>query len=327
MTIKQRIATDLLKRFPNSPLMTLAKKAYKENPLIFTSVESARGVIRTWSGNHKHRPNSGKVNGTHREKTYNSGVFSMPESHANTYEPYVINQSKILVLSDLHFPYQDNKAIIAAIEYGKKKGVNCILLNGDILDFANISRHEKDWRHRNINEEFEAVRAFLKELRKHFPKAKIVFKQGNHDERWEKFLYLKAPEIFDMPEFQLDILLKFGELKIDMVKDKLPIKVGKLTVLHGNELTGSGGVNPARATFIKTLNSVLIGHVHKTSVHSETRMDGEVINVHSTGCLCDMHPMYMPINKWNLGFAYIEHNIKTGEYQIENKIIIKNKVY
>lgn len=327
MTTKQKIVIDLLKRFPNSPLLTLAKKAYKENPIAFNSLEDARTTVRSWAGNKPNKQSTGKSVGTNRPKTFNSAIFVMPQSHANTYEPYIIKQSKILVLSDLHFPYQNNEAIVSAINYGKQKGVNCILLNGDILDFANISRHEPDWRHRNINEEFEAVRAFLKELRKHFPNAKIVFKQGNHDERWEKFLYLKAPEIFDMSEFHLDVLLNFGELKIDMVKDKLPIKIGKLTVLHGHELQGSGGVNPARATFLKTISNTLIGHCHRSSQHTEPTMGGDVIVTTSQGCLCELAPMYARINKWNLGFSYVEHNIKTGEYNLENLKIINGKVY
>jgi hypothetical protein len=195
------------------------------------------------------------------------------------------------------------------------------------MDQANISRHERDWRARSIAEEFEAVRVFLKSLRLHFPKTKIVWKLGNHEERWEKFLYNKAPEIFDVNDFQLEVLLKLGELKIEIVKDKRPIILGKLTVLHGHELMGMGGVNPARATFTKTMEDTLVGHYHRTSSHSEPTMNNKLINVHSQGCLCEMNPMFMPINKWNLGFAYVDLNIATGEYFLENKKIVKGKVY
>ena len=258
----------------------------------------------------------------HRKSTYD-----LPESYSNDFTPYEIKQSRVLIISDLHFPYQNNKAVEVALDYGKSKKVDCILINGDLIDFANISRHEKDWRHRSITDEFDAVKSFLKSLRLNFPKTKIVYKLGNHDERWEKFLYAKAPEVFDMPEFQLEIILKLGELKIDIVKDKRPIKLGKLTVLHGHELMGMGGVNPARAIFTKTLEDTLTGHYHRTSSHSEPTMNNRLINVHSQGCLCDMNPMFMPINKWNLGFSYVELNIKTDEYFLDNKKIVNNKVY
>ena len=54
----------------------------------------------------------------------------------------------------------DNKSIEVALKYGLEKNVNCILINGDLIDFATISRHERDWRQRTVHQEFEAVRGF-----------------------------------------------------------------------------------------------------------------------------------------------------------------------
>jgi len=322
-TIKNTIIREYLKKFPDAPYSSLSRKILKENIKSFKDVENIRGMIRSITGSNGNSVVKDKSqNQCHRKSSYD-----LPQSYENDFTPYEIKQSRTLILSDLHFPYQDNKAITAALDYGKLKKVDCILINGDLIDFANISRHEKDWRHRNITHEFEAVKSFLKSLRLHFPKTKIVYKLGNHDERWEKFLYSKAPEIFDMPEFQLEIILKLGELKIDIVKDKRPILLGKLTVLHGHELMGMGGVNPARATFTKTMEDTLVGHYHRTSSHSEPTMNNRLINVHSQGCLCELHPMFMPINKWNLGFSYVELNIKTGEYYLDSKKVVNNKVY
>lgn len=328
-TLKQKIVREYVKKFPNTSNYTLAKKILKENALEFDNVENIRSMIRYVTGNNGYEKNKDVKDKSLFRPARSSNDYMLPQSYANDYTPYEIKQSRILIINDLHFPYQNNEAIILALDYGKKKKVDCILINGDLMDQANISRHQRDWRARSIAEEFEAVRVFLKSLRSHFPKCKIVYKHGNHDERWEKYLYNKAPEIFDVNDFQLEILLKLGELKIETVKDKRPIKMGKLIALHGHELAGggAGGVNPSRATFLKTLDSVIVGHYHKTSQHTETTMSGEVISVNSTGCLCDLNPLYMPINKHNLGFAYCELNIKTGEYLLENKKIVKGKIY
>jgi predicted phosphodiesterase len=329
-TIKNEIVRKYLKKFPKSPNAVLARKIYKENATSFVSVEAVRTMIRNVTGNSGSvKEKTNHTNKSEFRPAKKSNDYCLPESYSNDFTPYEIKQSRILIISDLHFPYQNNKAITLALDYGKSKKVDCILINGDLIDFANISRHERDFRARSIAEEFDAVRAFLKSLRLNFPKTKIVLKYGNHDERWEKYLYSKAPEIFDVSDFQLEILLKFGELKIDVVKDKRLVKLGKLTALHGHELAGggAGGVNPARATFLKTIDSVIVGHYHKTSQHTETTLTGDVISVNSVGCLCDLNPLYMPINKHNLGFAYCELNIKTGEYHLENLKIIKDKVY
>ena len=326
-TLKKKIVREYVSKFPNASNYVLAKKILKENSLEFDNVENIRTMIRYVTGNSGKKDNKKLKDKSLVRPARTSTDYLLPESYANDYTPYEIKQSRTLIINDLHFPYQNNKAITLALDYGKEKKVDCILINGDLIDFANISRHEKDWRHRNINNEFDAIKLFFKTLRQHFPKTKIVYKLGNHDERWEKFLYAKAPEIFDMTEFQLEIILKLGELKIDIVKDKRPIILGKLTVLHGHELMGMGGVNPARATFTKTMEDTLVGHYHRTSSHSEPTMNNKLINVHSVGCLCEMNPMFMPINKWNLGFAYCELNIKTGEYFLDNKKIVKGKVY
>jgi len=316
------IVKEYLRRFPTLPNLTLAKKIYKENKLSFTNIETVRGCIRKYKGA------SGKRKIMHTTEFLDLKTeFKLPESHAEHYDPYVISQSRVLILSDLHFPYQDNQSIKAAINYGKEMKANCILINGDLIDFATISRHEKDWRHRSVAHEFETVRSFLSELRRHFPKAKIVFKEGNHDERWEKWLFLKAPEIFDDSEFKLATRLRLPELKIDIVQDKLPVKIGKLTVLHGHELQGGGGVNPARATFLKTIDNVLIGHCHRSSQHTEPTLNGNIIVTTSQGCLCGMYPMFARVNKWNQGFSFVEHDIKSGNYNLQNLKIIKGKVY
>lgn len=319
------IILEYLRKFPTLPKLTLARKIFKENKLDFTDVEHVRQRIRYYTGNAGKHHRSKISDKTHfNRKT----EFNLPESYANDYTPIKISQSRVLIISDLHFPYQDNEAIRLAINYGKEKKVNCILINGDLMDFAGISRHEKDWRMRSVSQEFEAVRVFLNSLRKHFPKTKIVYKLGNHCERWEKYLFLKAPEIFDDPEFKLETRLQLGALRIEIVKDKLPIKIGKLTVLHGHEITGSsGGVNPARSTFLKTLDSVLVSHYHKTSQHTEASMYQDIFSVNSIGCLCDLTPHWMPINKHNLGFGYVEHDIKTGDYALYNLKIIKGKIY
>jgi len=314
-----------LTKFPKLPSLTLAKKIYAENNKTFKDVDAVRSCLRYYRGKKGEKQKSQLAS---RDFLDQNIEFVMPESYAETFEPYEISQSRTLIISDLHIPYQDNDSIQKAINYGKEKKVNCILINGDLLDMCSISRFGRDWRQRQIHEEFEATRIFLSSLREHFPKAKIVYKYGNHDERYEKFLFLKAPEIFDCSDFQLEVLLKLGELKIEVVKEKRPIRIGKLTVLHGHELFGgSGGVNPARGTFLKTLENVVVGHYHKTSSNTEASMYGDVFSVHSVGCLCGKTPYYMPINKWNTGFAYCELDIKTGNYTFYNLKIINGKIY
>lgn len=328
-SIAGETALEYCNKWPNLPDLTLAKKLLKDHPALFLSVDSARSIVRSYRGHMGEKMRKGvKANENFTPLSYKYNAFDLPESHAESYEPFLLQQSKILILPDLHIPYQDNTAIDVAIRYGLKKEVNTILIDGDLQDFHWQSRFEKDPRARSTKQEFDATRKFLEILRNTFPKARIIFKQGNHDERWEKWLYLKAPEIFDDPEFTQEGRLKLAELGMEIVKDKQIIKIGKLNVLHGHELQGGvAGVNSSRAVFNKTIANVLVGHGHRTSRHVEPTLEGDVIVTNSMGCLCGLWPAFARVNKWQHGFAYVEHDIKTGEYNLENLMIIKGKVY
>jgi hypothetical protein len=37
--------------------------------------------------------------------------------------------------------------------------------------------------------------------------------------------------------------------------------------------------------------------------------------------------MFSRVNKWNHGFSFIEHDIKTGDYYLNNLKIIKGKLF
>lgn len=325
--IGTKIVMEYLDRFPNSPTLTLAKKIFTENKATFINIENVRMKMRRLRGQQKGSVVTEKK--YIKDKPMSKNPFdSFPEGYKNDFSPFIISQSRVLVISDLHIPYHDKTAIKCALDYGLNKDANCILINGDLLDMPNHSRFEKDWRSRSTKEEFDTTRQFLVLLREMFPKARIIFKHGNHDSRYEKWLYVKAPEIFDDSYFHLEERLRLNDLKVEEVKGKRPIRIGKLNVLHGHEMAGGGGgVNPARGTFLKTLDSVLVGHYHKTSQNTESTLSGDVISVNSVGCLCDLNPDYMPINKFNLGFAYVDHDIKTGEYVLQNLKIVKGKVY
>jgi hypothetical protein len=61
------------------------------------------------------------------------------------------------------------------------------------LDFALISKHENNTTKHSVKYELDCAKVFLKGLREMFPKALIIYKYGNHDLRFDKWIRLKAP--------------------------------------------------------------------------------------------------------------------------------------
>jgi hypothetical protein len=166
-------------KFPNTPKQTLAKKFVKENPKFLLSVEEVRDYIRTITGSHGSISREFNVDfRTELAKLKKA----MPKGDTEREEPYHIPKANrnILVIGDLHIPYHNDEAIFAALEYGAEQNVDTIIINGDLLDFALISRHEKDLRKRSVGYEIAAAKIFLEGLRNMFPKALIINKNGNH---------------------------------------------------------------------------------------------------------------------------------------------------
>jgi predicted phosphodiesterase len=223
------------------------------------------------------------------------------------------------ILSDVHVPYHSEVAVRAAVDHLKAHGLAGLLLNGDIADFYAISRYMKDPSQRDFKGELDAVRGFLAWIRQEFPEIPIVFKAGNHEERWNVWLFQHAAEISDDPRMSLGAWLELDQVGMTLVEDQRPVMLGKLPVLHGHELPKgmAAPVNPARGVFLRTLSTGLVGHSHRSSNHAESDMWHKETACWSTGCLCDLTPEYARINRWNWGFAIATVH-KGGAFDVQN---------
>ena len=326
--VKKMTKTDIcrsyLKKFPNFPNAKLARIIVKDNPLMFDSVEATRSIIRGITGNIGKRVV--KIDAENKTPPKPMNPYKLPASDETSFTPFVIKASKVLVLSDIHIPYHSISALTAVFDYTKKMKIDAILLNGDVLDFFGLSRYCKDPKKRNFAEELKAFEEFM-DILNNIYKCKIYLKIGNHEERYNHFLWQKAGEIADVEEFQLEEIIKKRAKNVTIIGEKRIIKLGHLNVLHGHEFAGGvfSPVNIARGLFLKAKASAMQGHNHQTSEHSESNLEGKLTTTFSLGCLCELNPEYMPINKWNHGFAIVDIDAK-GNFEVQNKRILKGKV-
>jgi hypothetical protein len=317
---------EMVLKFPNTPKQTLAKKFVKENPKFLLSVEEVRDYIRTITGSHGSISREFNVDfRTELAKLKKA----MPKGDTEREEPYHIPKANrnILVIGDLHIPYHNDEAIFAALEYGAEQNVDTIIINGDLLDFALISRHEKDLRKRSVGYEIAAAKIFLEGLRNMFPKALIINKNGNHCVRYQKWIMQKAPELLDIEGTSLPELLGLNQLNIINITDKRYIYAGKIAIFHGHEVgMTSGGVNPARTLRLKLNKSAITNHFHRETKDMGRSLDEQPYSCYSNACLCDLYPAYMPINQWTHGFIHLKLD-KHGNYNVQQKSIIDGVIY
>lgn len=108
-----------------------------------------------------------------------------------------VHDGTVLVGSDCHYwPGAVTTAHRAFVHFCRKLKPAVVILNGDVMDGASVSRHPSiGWENKpTIIEEIETCRERLDEIVKASPKAEHVWTLGNHDARFESRLANVAPE-------------------------------------------------------------------------------------------------------------------------------------
>ncbi len=179
----------LLKANPDAPSKTLARVAFEKKPELFGTFQRAYGIVRYYNGTkgnaNRAKKSSQKI---HREPQlkitkYPSVAASIPDSWCDTgWGPVEIDSDdRIAVLCDVHIPYHDKTAVEVAIRDIRKYNPSIVLLGGDVTDNYKESRWEQDPTMRPFTDEVFVARKFLEAIRSWFPKARIIYKEGNHD--------------------------------------------------------------------------------------------------------------------------------------------------
>ncbi len=183
--ISREVVLGLLEKFPNTPTLTLAKKAYKENKALWSNVEACRGQIRQYRGAHG-KSNRGKMLlKDHYRKPGKSGEMLFPRlpaslDGADGYDNFIVDTPGPWgILGDLHIPYHNLPALRAALKEGKRRGWKGILINGDLFDMPGaFSKFDHDPRKSDFARDLYMGRQFLDALKEAFPKARLLASSG-----------------------------------------------------------------------------------------------------------------------------------------------------
>jgi predicted phosphodiesterase len=99
---------------------------------------------------------------------------------------------RYMMVNDLHIPFHNADAVTVAIEDGKKKGVNVLIVGGDTVDCYSLSRFSK-YETVTIKDEISQARIFLDYSSRSFER--VLLLSGNHEARERKYFSSKlSPE-------------------------------------------------------------------------------------------------------------------------------------
>lgn len=180
-----------------------------------------------------------------------------------------LKSGTVLVGSDAHnWPGKPTTAHRAFVKFAADMKPEIIILNGDVIDAATISRHPPiGWeKFPTVKEELEVSKVRTRDIEKAAPGSRLIWTLGNHDARFETRLATVAPEYKGIvgvhlrdhfpawePAWSVDIGGKHGV----MIKHRF-----------------KGGLNAAKNNAVWSGKSVVTGHLHRLGVSAVTDYSG-----------------------------------------------------
>lgn len=208
---------------------------------------------------------------------------------------------RIFIIPDLHCPYHDKKAWTLALRARLEFKPHHTVILGDFADFYSVSSHSKNAARRiTLEEEVDEVKDQLDRLDQW--KDKRHFIAGNHEQRLERYINDRCPELFGLVSIPELFGLKERGWSYTPYGDFL--RLGKLHLTHDEGSSGSTAHMKALATFG---SNVVIGHCHSMGVHYSGTTSGKTHVGASFGWLGDLRDIgYMSrvkAGKWTHGFG------------------------
>lgn len=257
-----------------------------------------------------------------------SSAQSSPIKHKKVKRPCSI---KVAVLSDIHYPYQDEKACEVADMFLEDYKPDVLVYNGDVADCYSVSSYEKSYKKKmNIQEELDYTHEKLKERFKRLPSIQeTYFVEGNHENRFNRAIQAGMSTMGSLRGLSIQHSMGLDELDITYVPSGEELKIGKLLFTHGHMARKHAG-NTARGHYEQYGCSVIIGHVHRLSVSYKRNKFGNHAMIEN-GTLCDFDVEYMKYPDWQHGFTTIDFDgddfVATSRPIIGYKLIANEKVY
>jgi predicted phosphodiesterase len=189
------------------------------------------------------------------------------------------------VVSDVHIPAHDSRAWKLVLDIAEDIQPAKFVILGDYEEAAALSSHgpvHPDIQF-TLEDEFHACNAELDEIQRRLPNTKIIFVQGNHSFRLDRYILNKAPAFWNI--LTAEKMLRLEDRGIEYVPYNKPYRIpGTNTYLQHSPPSYS---ETAAYTSMKKKPgaSFVYGCTHRAMAHHAPDMRGEIHTVVMNGHL------------------------------------------
>jgi len=237
---------------------------------------------------------------------------------------------RIVIISDIHFPYHDPIALTTALSFIKAQKPHTVIMNGDVVDHFAISKYCNESE--RVTGEFEVevalAKSFFKDLRKLVgPDATIIWNEGNHEVRLKQYIMANAPALAGLECLTMEGLYELDEYGIiyNHARNRGAfINLGGVNIGHF-DVVSKHSAYTAKNLVDAHHTSIVQGHTHRLGVHYKTTLNGTVKGVEG-GCLCSTEPSYLDTCNWQQGLVLMERERGNDRYNITEVPIIEGKI-
>lgn len=212
--------------------------------------------------------------------------------------------TRFVYLPDPHGTFIDWQAAECALAFTRAHKPHIVVVGGDVVDFYQLSRFDKNpTRALGLQDDIDAGKRFLAGVRKHAKHARILYLEGNHENRLTRWLWGPGAAVVKLQGMSVPSLLRVAEHGIRYVESGV-WQHKTLCFKHGHYVRSRAGYT-ATAELQREGMSGCSGHTHRIGEVSLTNRGGTYKWVEA-GCLCQLTPEYMvgQTPDWQQGLAY-----------------------
>jgi len=221
---------------------------------------------------------------------------------------------KVITIADFHYPFNVNPETM--FQYIKDEQPDEIVFLGDAIDMHGVSTYYEGGVEQWCYDTYDEIQGFkndvLKRIKRLSKRTRIVFMDGNHEDRvWNQIKEKKARgrliDHWKLLSNYVDHYVKYNDV----------YKIGHLYFTHGVYHNDSH----AKKHAIEFMKNMRYGHIHTVQEYAKSSPVGDrTYTAKSLPCMCDLNPEYMRKrpNSWMNGFniAFFQENGDFNDYNI-----------